>query len=289
MEQWDLSAMPPQSAGDADSSVTSPALTDAAITLLSDQAGDGRRFFLWVHYFDPHADYVAHPEGPDFSRALTTPGRSPGRAVAGAKNWAKPFYDGEVWFTDHHIGRLLDFIASEPWGARTAIVVTADHGEAFDEHGMSYHGVDLWEPLVRVPLVVYVPGATPRRIQARRSLIDLAPTVLDLLGLPSPPEGELSGVSTANAIVDDEEPDERDVFMDMPWGPQVAQKRALIGGPPPGLKLLHEGGPVYLVYDLGRDPGELNDLSSDHKKLAFLIDRYDDKLASLHEVRVVPP
>jgi arylsulfatase A-like enzyme len=271
IEEWDLSAMPPQSAGDADSSVTSPALTDAAIALLSEPENGARRFFLWVHYFDPHADYVKHPEAPSFRE--------------GARNWAKPYYDGEVWFTDHHIGRLLDFISEQPWAERTAIVVTADHGEAFDEHGMSYHGVDLWEPLVRVPLVMYVPGAKPRRVSARRSLIDLVPTVLDVLGIPVP-DGELSGRSTLSAVLEDDAPDERDVFIDMPSGTQVQQKRSVITGPSPGLKLLHEGGPIYLVYDLEADPGELNDLSGDKKTLARLVDVYDEKLASLHEVRV---
>ena len=174
---------------------------------------------MWVHYFDPHANYVAHPEAPDFR--------------PGAKNWAKPLYDGEVWFTDHHIGRLLDFIASQPWGKKTAIVVTADHGEAFEEHGMSYHGVDLWEPLVRVPLVVYVPGreaapreaeAEPHRPRADRARPDGRRR--------SRPEGELSGESNAAAIVSPDEVtiDERDVFMDMPAGPQVSQHRAIIHG-----------------------------------------------------------
>jgi arylsulfatase A-like enzyme len=270
MDEWDLSAMPPQSAGDADSSVTSPALTDAAIGLLSEPANLARRFFLWVHYFDPHADYVKHPEAPDFS--------------AGARGWAKPFYDGEVWFTDHHIGRLLDFIAAQPWAARTAVVVTADHGEAFDEHGMSYHGVDLWEPVVRVPLVLYVPGAKPRRVGARRSLVDLVPTLLDLLGVPVP-VGEVSGESTLSAVLEDDPPDERDVLLDMPWGTQVPQKRALLSGPSPGLKLLHEGGPIYLLYDLARDPGELNDIGNDRKALARMTALYEEKLASLHEVR----
>ena len=106
----------------------------------------------------------------------------------GATSWSKPAYNGEVWFTDHHLGRLLDFIAAQPFGKKTAIIVTADHGEAFDEHGMNWHGVDLWDPLVHVPLLIYVPGAKPRRISVKRSQIDLVPTVLDLMGLPQPPD-----------------------------------------------------------------------------------------------------
>jgi choline-sulfatase len=277
MDVWDLSALPADSAGDTDSSVTSAALSDAAIRLLSDPANVSGRFFMWAHYFDPHANYVAHPEAPDFR--------------AGQKSWSKPLYDGEVWFTDHHVGRLIDFIASQPWGKNTAIILTSDHGEAFEEHGMSFHGVDLWEPLVRVPLVVYVPGARPHRVKQKRSLIDLVPTVLDLLGLPQPPEGELSGESTAGAIVspDDATVDERDIFLDMPWGPQVSQHRAFIHGPTPGLKLMIPGASVYLLFDLTGDEAELDDLSRrDRPTFTRMLDTYEEKLSSLHEIKTDP-
>jgi choline-sulfatase len=274
MDVWDLSALPPASAGDVDSSVTSAALSDAAIRLLSDPVNVSRRFFMWAHYFDPHANYVPHPEAPDFR--------------PGQKSWAKPLYDGEVWFTDHHLGRLIDFIASQPWGKSTAIILTSDHGEAFEEHGMSFHGVDLWEPLVRVPLVVYVPGARPHRVKEKRSLVDLVPTVLDLLGVPQPPEGELSGTSSAGAIVspDDATVNERDVFLDMPSGPQVSQHRALIHGPTPGMKLMVPGGGVYLLFDLNGDEAELDDLSRrDRPAFAALVEDYQEKLSSLKEMR----
>jgi arylsulfatase A-like enzyme len=281
IELWDMTAMPRETTHDLDSSVTSQALTDAAIRLLSDPTNVDRRFFFWGHYFDPHANYVPHPEAPDFR--------------PGARSVSKALYDGEVWFTDHHLGRLFDFIASQPWGQRTVIVVTADHGEAFDEHGMNWHGVDLWEPLVRVPLVVHVPGAAPHRVALKRSLVDLVPTLLDLLGLDAPPPGELSGQSTAPAILAPESSgalDERDVFLDMPAGPQVSLHRALIHGPTPGLKLLSEGGAWFFLFDLSSDPGELHDIAGDRgNRDAFAEMRaaYDQKLATLRTVRVDPP
>jgi arylsulfatase A-like enzyme len=276
MDDWDLSATLWPVDGDVSASVTSPTLTDAAVRLLSAPANTSGRFFLWLHYLDPHADYMPHPEAPDFR--------------TGAKLEAKALYDGEVWFTDHHLGRLLDFIASKPWAERTIIMVTGDHGEAFDEHGMNFHGVDLWEPVVRVPWLIYVPGAKPHRVSARRSHIDLVPTVLELLGLPPAPAGELSGVSMARDVLEDTDTPapERDVFLDMPVGPLVPAKRALISGPSPGRKLIHEGGPSYLLFDLARDPGELHDLSGDKKALAAMVGAYEDKVATLHEVRVEP-
>jgi choline-sulfatase len=276
MDVWDLSALPSAAAADADSSVTSAALSDTAIALLSEPENVTKPFFLWLHYFDPHAPYVAHPEAPDFR--------------AGSKSATKPLYDGEVWYTDREIGRVLDFVASQPWNERTIIAVTSDHGEAFEEHGMSWHGVDLWEPLVRVPLVVYVPGVKPHRIRPKRSLIDLTPTLLDLVGVAQPPPGELSGQSCAAEIVatGSAQAEERDVLMDMPWGPRVSQHRAFIHGTTPGLKLLHEGGSLYLLFDLDKDPGELNDLSRAREALAEMFEAYQDKLATLHEQRIDP-
>ena len=93
---------------------------------------------MWIHYFDPHAQYLAHDDAPDFHRD----GVSDSRAA----------YDAEVWFTDKHVGRLLDFIRASDFAKNTAIVVTSDHGEAFNDHGMSWHGGELWESLVHVPL-----------------------------------------------------------------------------------------------------------------------------------------
>ncbi|MCL2448433.1 MAG: sulfatase-like hydrolase/transferase [Polyangiaceae bacterium] len=277
MDLWDMTAMPRETSHDVDSSVTSDRLTDAAIRLLSDPTNVDRRFFFWGHYFDPHANYVAHAGAPDFH--------------SGARGWAKPAYDGEVWFTDHHLGRLFDFVAAQPWAERTAIVVTADHGEAFEEHGMNWHGVDLWEPLVRVPLIVYVPGTKAHRVAPKRSLVDLVPTILDLLGIDAPQGGELSGTSTAAAIVSPEAPgalDERDVFIDMPAGPQVSQHRAIIHGDTPGMKLLSEGAAWYFLFDLSRDPGELNDLARDKAKFSDLREVFDAKLSTLHTIHVAP-
>ena len=152
-----LVAQPADGQGDNDTSVTSKELSDVAIRLLRKPEHTSKRFFMWLHYFDPHEQYMPHDDAPSF----------------GTGN--KAAYDGEVWFTDKHIGRVLDYIASQPWGAKTAIVVTADHGEAFGEHNMKWHGYELWETLVHVPFVVYVPGAVPHHVPVKRSHMDLDP------------------------------------------------------------------------------------------------------------------
>ncbi|WP_437646236.1 sulfatase-like hydrolase/transferase [Sorangium sp. So ce362] len=244
----DMSAAPPEGAPwDVDNKATSPALTDAALRLLGSPENTGGRFFLWVHYLDPHADYLRHKDVPDFGAASQ-----------------RDLYDGEVAFTDRHIGRLLDAIAAAPFGGRTAIVVTSDHGEAFGEHKMFRHGFELWEELVRVPLLVHVPGAAPSRVSARRSLIDVAPTLLDVTRVPGPAEGApatdfLSGASLLPDVflAPGEQAAARDVLIDMPAGPYNDARRSFLRG---DMKLTISGGARFELYDLAGDPEERKNL-----------------------------
>ena len=276
MDDWDTSAIPAGGQGGNDTSVTSPEVTDAAIKLLSKPESTQGRFFAWFHYFDPHAQYMPHADAPN--EQLKPDGRAAGWGI----RWA---YDGEVWFTDEHVGRLLDFIQSQPWGKNTIIVVTADHGECIAEHGMTNHGFELWEQLVHIPLVIYVPGAPAHHVVPKRSQIDLVPTLLDLLRVAAPAAGEVSGQSMIDDLFakpGDALP-ERDVYIDMPVGPNTGMRHALIRGETPGMKLTHLQGGQYQLFDLAADPGELDDLSSDKAKLAPLVAAFLAKRATLHE------
>src|SRR5207253_536130 len=146
-------------------------------------------------------------------------------------------------------------------------VLTSDHGEAFGEHGMYNHGHELWEPLVRVPLIVYVPGATPHHVAARRSAIDVVPTLVDLTHVPAPPsplpEGStdfLSGVSLLGDVFPKEgtTPADRDVFIDMPAGPYNDERRALIHG---DLKLYVSNDARFDLFDLASDSDEVTNIA----------------------------
>jgi choline-sulfatase len=279
---WDTSAIPP-GMGDNDSSITSDRLSDLALKMLAKpenvtppaKGDEPRRFFAWFHYFDPHAQYVKHAGAPAFASM-----------EGGAAN--RPVYDEEVWFTDKHIGRVLDYIDSQPWGADTAIILTADHGEAFGDHGVKTHGHELYEPLVRVPLIVYVPGVTPRRIGIKRSAIDIAPTIAELVGADAAPEGELRGESLlADVFAAPGAPlAERDIYLDMPQGPLNDMRRAIVTGPTPGMKLLHFGGSRYSLYDLAADPAESNDLVKDPEALRPVMTRLQQFRAGLSELEV---
>jgi arylsulfatase A-like enzyme len=226
-----------------DENVTSPKQEALAEKLLAEKACDEGRFFAWFHFMDPHDEYKSHePEVPAWGRKL------------------RDRYDGEVTFTDRYVGKLLDFVASRPWAARTAIVVTADHGEAFGEHGQYAHGFELWDNLTRVPLLVVAPGAAPRRIDEARSALDLAPTMLDLFGLP--PQPGFEGVSLVPEIYGAPAA-ARDVVLDLPATSDSARRRAIVRGK---WKLVASGEdkpygdkarPVtFALYDLDADPGE---------------------------------
>ncbi len=277
-DAFDLSSIPEEGqTAVSDSTTTGAQLTDATLKLLARYAAAGR-FFLWVHYFDPHEQYVAHPGAPDLADAARPQG------------WKmRAAYDGEVWFTDHQIGRLLDYAQTQPWWKDTLVVVTSDHGEAMNDHGIMFqHGFEIWESLVRVPLVIYVPGLRPHRVPVKRSVIDLVPTILDLMRIPRPAPGELSGQSLLADLVakPGDSFAERDVYIDMPDGPYTHMRRGIIHGPTPGMKLIHFGGRQYQLYDLATDPDEREDLAGDPAALAPMIQVLQAKRATLREINV---
>jgi len=271
---WDVldgSVAPNIGYTEEDRSSTSDALADRTIAVLDDAARDGRRFFFWTHYVDTHADYVPH-EGFDFGPSQ------------------RDRYDGEVAFVDHHVGRVIDHVRRGPLGAKTAIVVLSDHGEAFGEHGMIRHGFEVWEPLVRVPMLFFLPGVPPRRVTVARSLIDLAPTLLALFRVPAPTgEGEdfLSGRSLVPDLLapPGHVPEERIVFVDMAAGPNNADRQAFIER---GLKLIASNGRPLGLYDLSADPGETRDLLDDPAIREPVMARFQAFRRALRGVEVRP-
>src|SRR6185312_14992191 len=135
-------------------------MTDDAIAFID--AHRDRKFFLWLHYYDPHLSYEPHAEVPSFGTARVD------------------LYDGEIRFTDLHFGRLLDHLRQVGLWDRTAIVLTGDHGEGFGEHGVTEHGFDLYTAQTKVPFIVRVPGLPPRRVRAPAGHVDIAPTLVNL-------------------------------------------------------------------------------------------------------------
>jgi choline-sulfatase len=243
-----------------DNDITSPKSEEIAEKLLGDPVNDSRRFFFWAHFLDPHDQYMRHP-GIDWGKT------------------ARDRYDGEVTFTDQSIGKLLDFVAARSWAPRTVIILTSDHGEEFGEHNMTRHGFEIWQTLVHVPLMISAPGAKPRRVDVPRSDIDLAPTILDLFGLPTEPSFE--GKSIVSEIYGaPSEP--RDIVVDLPATSDNGKRRALIHG---SQKLLcFDNDSFCKLFDVEMDPMERAGVTKGDDVQAMK-DRYTAYVKTLKEVR----
>jgi arylsulfatase A-like enzyme/Tfp pilus assembly protein PilF len=142
-----------------------PETVDAALGWLAQDVS--RPFFAWVHLYDPHAPY--EPPEPYASRFP--------RTASGA-------YDGEIASTDAQVGRLLDALAADGRLAETLVVVLGDHGEMLGEKGEQTHGFFVYDAAVRIPLIVAGPAVPARVVGDQVRIVDVMPTLLDLLGYP---------------------------------------------------------------------------------------------------------
>lgn len=172
-------------------------ITNDALEWLTGRDDD--QFFIWVHYMDVH--YPFQP--PD--EHLQAIGHDPisARRVANLNNRMqenpeslsdsdvddlRALYRGELNYVDHHVGRLLDELADQGIRDETMVIFTADHGEAFGEHGRWGHHPYMYDELLRVPLIVDEPSRDAATIDTQVSLIDIFPTVCDACGIERPPE-----------------------------------------------------------------------------------------------------
>lgn len=209
---------------------------DSAISLLRELAG--RRFFLFVHFFDPHQPYQppAH-----LAEAYVHP------------------YLGEIAYVDEQIGRLLAALESLRLDDETLVVLTSDHGEGLGQHNEATHTMFVYDSTLLVPLIMRCPGRLPagRRVTAQVRLIDIAPTVLDLLGLEPLPGAQ--GRSVLPLVTGTAEPprwacaESLAPLLNLGYAPL----RALRGD---GWKYIHAPRPE--LYHVADDPGELRNLAA---------------------------
>ena len=149
------------------------------------------RFFLWMHYMDPHDPYIppeeyltefsSRKDAFDFNLSVDTDNLSEEELST-----LKRLYEGEVKYTDACIGEFLDYLEEKRLTDESLIVITADHGHAFMEHGRFAHAYDiLYNEVIHVPLTIYGVNAD-RKIDSNVQLLDLSPTILNLLGIKLP-------------------------------------------------------------------------------------------------------
>lgn len=200
-------------------------------------ANGDRPFFLWVHYFDPHAPYDPPPP---YDREFT--GRE---------------YDGEIAYADACLGRLLAALESRGHVDDTLVVVTSDHGEGLGAHEEKTHGIFIYDATLHVPLIIAGPGVRTRgrKLDAEVGLVDVLPTICDLMGWPAPqglPGRSLaplaSGPRSARA------PEARALYIES-MAPLLSRNWApLRGVRTPEWKYIDA--PTPELYDLSADPGE---------------------------------
>ncbi|HUO84401.1 MAG TPA: sulfatase, partial [Thermoanaerobaculia bacterium] len=162
-------------------------VADKALAWLNEKRPKEQPFFLWLHFYDPHADWA------------------PPKEIA-AKFPDDP-YSGEIHFADQQLGRVLDRIGEFGLHDDTLYVFTADHGESLGDHGEKTHGIFIYDATTRVPLFLRGPGVPEGRVDAVVRSVDIVPTLAELLDLPA--GGDVDGASLVSLMKGKEEAEGR--------------------------------------------------------------------------------
>ncbi|MGD9904981.1 MAG: sulfatase-like hydrolase/transferase [Vicinamibacterales bacterium] len=224
-------------------------VVDRALAWLAEPAGD-QPFFAWVHLYDPHAPYDAPAEF-----AARFPATRDGA------------YDAEIAYTDSQVGRLLAALDAAGRRDDTLVVVLADHGEQLGQHREQAHGFFVYDAAVQVPLIVAGPGVAPRVVPDQVRIVDVLPTMLDLLGIPAP--AAVQGTSLTPALGGERQ--ELLAFSES-WFPRFhygwSELQAVRDG---AFKFILA--PTRELYDLTKDPGETVNLAASDPARADRMER----------------
>ena len=290
--------------------ITSQLVTERGLSLL-DRLSQPRKL-CFLHYFDAHYDYMAPPRiasrfvdraytGPITGKNAEALARQLGPTPAAADvEQLEGYYDAELAWIDENLARLLARQKQRGELEQTLVVVVADHGEAFFEHGRYGHRFDLHDEVLRIPIIVWAPGRVPagRVIDSDVSIADVLPTLMDYAGLP--PDPTLDGRSLKPLIDGGRlaprpvtaalsffppgppKPDHYDLSeaivqdglklvrkVEVPWSPDAEHD---IDQPP----LVATA--TIAVYDLAADPGEQHDLAgSGDPRIGQLTEAFEEE------------
>jgi arylsulfatase A-like enzyme/Tfp pilus assembly protein PilF len=228
--------------------------TQVAIKWLDEHKGNP--FFYFLHYYDPHAAY--EPPEPF------------------ATEYRDNLYAGEIAFTDHCIGKVIDKLKELNLYDSTLIIIVGDHGEMLGEHGERAHSYYIYESAIKVPLIFKVPGSsTAKTIESNVGIIDIAPTVCGLLGIELPYEAV--GIDLSPFFRKGQPPAERPLYCES-LTPTLYNANSLLGIVEGSYKYIQTTKPE--LYDLKKDPHESINLINVHPQRARIL---QDKLAHILE------
>ncbi len=218
-----------------------------------------KKFFLWMHLYDPHYPY--RPPAPYSEEYRDRP------------------YDGEIAFADAQVGRLIEFLKNKGLYQNTLIILSGDHGESLGEHGEKTHGFFIYNATLHVPLIIHLPGDMhARTVQNLVNLADIMPTVLAALNIQLP--AHVQGQSLLPIISPKKEDNARSLYAETFLPRLHFNWSELRGVETENYHFINAPKPE--LYDLRKDPGETHNLFAEKKavteemrvRLAKLIQQY---------------
>ena len=205
-----------------------------------------KKFFLWVHFYDPHGVY--NPP-------------SPYKEI-----YKNDLYSGEVAFADHYVGKVLSTLEDLGLKDKTLVVFAGDHGEGLGEHGENGHGIFVYDETLKVPLIFSYPKliAEDRVVKEQVRLIDIMPTILDLVNIKK--NKEIQGQSLAGILKGEEKPEDRTAFSATRYAQIHFNWSEMQSWRTRDWKYIKSTEPE--LYNISKDPGEMVNLIDKRKDIA---------------------
>ncbi|PYV52713.1 MAG: hypothetical protein DMG98_23465, partial [Acidobacteria bacterium] len=204
-----------------------------------------KKFFLWMHLYDPHYPY--RPPAPY------------------SKEYKDRPYDGEIAFADAQVGRLIEFLKNKGLYQNTLIILSGDHGESLGEHGEKTHGFFIYNATLHVPLIIHLPGGMHAKTVANPvNLADLMPTVLDALNIQIP--AQVQGQSLLPLMSPKKEDNARSLYAET-FLPRLHFNWSELRGVETETYHFIDA-PKPELYDLRKDSGETHNLFAEKKAVA---------------------